>query len=90
LTGRQEASGRDRLSRWQGPAAHRHPEHRAQQDLAGYFADQFHKVLGWDVNVKVVERGTFIKAMNAGQVAFFLGMDRGFRRPRDLSAGRVL
>ena len=36
-----------------------------------YFADQFHKVLGWDVNVKVVERGTFIKAMNAGQVAFF-------------------
>ena len=28
-------------------------------------------MLGWDVNVKVVERATFIKAMNAGEVAFF-------------------
>lgn len=41
------------------------------KDELAYFADQFHKVLGMDVRVKVVERGTFIKAMNAGQVPFF-------------------
>jgi ABC-type transport system substrate-binding protein len=41
-----------------------------KDDLA-YFADHFKKVLGIDVTVKVVERATHIKQMNAGEVAFF-------------------
>ncbi|GAB4182667.1 MAG: ABC transporter substrate-binding protein [Thalassobaculales bacterium] len=36
-----------------------------------YYADQLKKVLGMQVEVDVVERATFIKAMNAGEVAFF-------------------
>ena len=42
-----------------------------QKDDLAYFADQFKKVLGMDVSVKVVERATHIKQMNAGEVAFF-------------------
>jgi ABC-type transport system substrate-binding protein len=42
-----------------------------QKDDLAYFADQFKKVLGMEVNVKVVERATHIKQMNAGEVAFF-------------------
>src|SRR5579885_412269 len=42
-----------------------------QKDDLAAFADQFKKVLGMDVNVKVVERATHIKQMNAGEVAFF-------------------
>jgi len=36
-----------------------------------YYADQFRRVLGIPVSVKVIERATFIRAMNAGEVAFF-------------------
>jgi oligopeptide transport system substrate-binding protein len=36
-----------------------------------YYADQLKRVLGMPVAVKVVERATHIKAMNAGEVAFF-------------------
>jgi oligopeptide transport system substrate-binding protein len=43
----------------------------AQKDELAYYADQFHRVLGINVSVKVVERATFIRAMNAGQVALF-------------------
>ena len=42
-----------------------------EKDDLAYFADQFRKVLGIDVSVKVVERATHIKQMNAGEVAFF-------------------
>jgi ABC-type transport system substrate-binding protein len=42
-----------------------------EKDDLAYFADQFKKVLGMEVNVKVVERATHIKQMNAGEVAFF-------------------
>jgi ABC-type transport system substrate-binding protein len=42
-----------------------------QKDDLAYFADQFKKVLGMEVNVKVVERATYIKQLNAGEVAFF-------------------
>ncbi len=42
-----------------------------QKDDLAYFADQFNKVLGMEVNVKVVERATYIKQLNAGEVAFF-------------------
>ncbi len=38
---------------------------------AAYYADQFNRVLGMPVSVKIVERATFIKAMNAGEVPFF-------------------
>jgi peptide/nickel transport system substrate-binding protein len=41
------------------------------KDELAYFANQFKKELGWDVRVQIVERGTFIKAMNEGQVPFF-------------------
>jgi oligopeptide transport system substrate-binding protein len=41
------------------------------KDQATYFADQFNRVLGIPASVNIVERATFIKAMNAGQVAFF-------------------
>jgi peptide/nickel transport system substrate-binding protein len=43
----------------------------AQKNELTYYADQFHRVLGMDVSVKVVERATFIRAMNAGQVPLF-------------------
>jgi peptide/nickel transport system substrate-binding protein len=42
-----------------------------EKDDLAYFADHFKKVLGMDVSVKVVERATHIKQMNAGEVAFF-------------------
>ncbi|HLJ20444.1 MAG TPA: peptide ABC transporter substrate-binding protein, partial [Stellaceae bacterium] len=42
-----------------------------QKDDLAALADQFNKVLGMQVNVKVVERATHIKQMNAGEVAFF-------------------
>jgi oligopeptide transport system substrate-binding protein len=42
-----------------------------EKDDLAYFADQFNKVLGMEVNVKVVERATHIKQLNAGEVAFF-------------------
>jgi oligopeptide transport system substrate-binding protein len=42
-----------------------------EKDDLAYFADHFKKTLGMDVNVKVVERATHIKQMNAGEVAFF-------------------
>lgn len=41
------------------------------RDELAYMANQFKKELGLDVRVQVVERGTFIKAMNEGQVPFF-------------------
>ena len=41
-----------------------------KNDLA-YFASQLNKVLGMPIEINVVERGSFIKAMNAGEVAFF-------------------
>ena len=43
----------------------------ALKDEITYYADQFTKVLGLSVSVKVVERATFIRAMNAGEVPFF-------------------
>ena len=36
-----------------------------------YYADQLGRELGMPVEVEVVERGTHLQAMNAGQVAFF-------------------
>jgi peptide/nickel transport system substrate-binding protein len=41
------------------------------KDEITYYANQLGKVLGMQVAPKVVERATFIKAMNAGEVAFF-------------------
>jgi peptide/nickel transport system substrate-binding protein len=41
------------------------------KDEIAYYANQLGKVLGMQVTPKVVERATFIKAMNAGEVAFF-------------------
>ena len=41
------------------------------KDELTYYANQFQRVLGLPVSVKVVERATFIRAMNAGEVAFF-------------------
>ena len=41
------------------------------KDEITYYADQLKRVLGMPVTVKVVERATHIKAMNAGEVAFF-------------------
>jgi peptide/nickel transport system substrate-binding protein len=43
----------------------------AYKDELTYYANQFQRVLGMPVSVKVVERATFIRAMNAGEVAFF-------------------
>ncbi|OJY35318.1 MAG: ABC transporter substrate-binding protein [Rhizobiales bacterium 65-9] len=43
----------------------------AFKDEITYYANQFNRVLGMPVNVKTVERATFIRAMNAGEVAFF-------------------
>ena len=41
------------------------------KDELTYYASQLNRVLGMQVNVNVVERATFIKSMNAGEVAFF-------------------
>jgi ABC-type transport system substrate-binding protein len=41
------------------------------RDEITYYANQLGKVLGMPVTPKVVERATFIKSMNAGEVAFF-------------------
>jgi peptide/nickel transport system substrate-binding protein len=41
------------------------------KDELTYYANQLNKVLGMQVNPVVMERATFIKAMNAGEVAFF-------------------
>ena len=43
----------------------------AQKNELTYYADQFHRVLGMNVSVNIVERATFIRAMNAGQVPLF-------------------
>ena len=43
----------------------------ASKDELTYYANQFQRVLGMQITVKVVERATFIRAMNAGEVAFF-------------------
>lgn len=43
----------------------------ANKDEITYYANQFNRVLGMQVNVKVAERATHIRAMNAGEVAFF-------------------
>ncbi|WP_342362153.1 ABC transporter substrate-binding protein [Terrarubrum flagellatum] len=43
----------------------------AFKDELTYYANQFNRVLGMQVNVKTVERATFIRGMNAGEVAFF-------------------
>lgn len=43
----------------------------AFKDELTYYANQLQRVLGLPVNVKLVERATFIRAMNAGEVAFF-------------------
>jgi peptide/nickel transport system substrate-binding protein len=43
----------------------------AFKDELTYYADQFRRVLGMPVSVKLVERATQIRAMNAGEVAFF-------------------
>jgi peptide/nickel transport system substrate-binding protein len=41
-----------------------------KNDLA-YYASQLGKVLGMKIEINVVERGNFIKSMNAGEVPFF-------------------
>ena len=41
------------------------------KDTAAYFANTYETVLGMPVEVETVERGSHIKAMNAGEVAFF-------------------
>ncbi len=41
------------------------------KDELSYYASQLNKVLGMNVNVNVQERASFIRAMNAGEVAFF-------------------
>jgi peptide/nickel transport system substrate-binding protein len=41
------------------------------KDQAQYLVSQFKKVLGMPVEVEIVERATFIKSMNAGEVPFF-------------------
>ncbi len=41
------------------------------KDELAYYADQFKKVLGLPVEIEIMERGTFIKRMNAGEVPFF-------------------
>jgi peptide/nickel transport system substrate-binding protein len=43
----------------------------AFKDELTYYADQFKRVLGMPVSVRLVERATHIRAMNAGEVAFF-------------------
>lgn len=43
----------------------------AFKDEITYYANQFNRVLGMPVNVKLVERATHLRSMNAGEVAFF-------------------
>jgi peptide/nickel transport system substrate-binding protein len=43
----------------------------AFRDELTYYANQLQRVLGMPVSVKLIERATFIRAMNAGEVAFF-------------------
>lgn len=43
----------------------------AFKDELTYYADQLQRVLGMPVNVRLVERATLIRAMNAGEVALF-------------------
>jgi oligopeptide transport system substrate-binding protein len=43
----------------------------AFRDELTYYANELGRTLGMRVNVNVVERATFIRAMNAGEVAFF-------------------
>jgi peptide/nickel transport system substrate-binding protein len=43
----------------------------AFKDELTYYANQFQRVLGMPVSVKLVERATHIRAMNAGEVALF-------------------
>jgi peptide/nickel transport system substrate-binding protein len=43
----------------------------ADKDELTYYANQFQRALGLPVTVKIVERASFIRAMNAGEVAFF-------------------
>jgi ABC-type transport system substrate-binding protein len=46
---------------------------------AAYLADQFRQVLGVPVEVDIIERATFIRSMNAGEVPFFSwGWTAGF------------
>lgn len=49
------------------------------KDELTYYANELGRSLGMQVNVNVVERATFIRAMNAGEVAFFpWGWTSGF------------
>jgi len=41
------------------------------KDQAQYLVSQFQKILGMPAQVEIVERATFIKSMNAGEVPFF-------------------
>ena len=41
------------------------------KDEITYYANQINKTIGLTVNVNIMERATFIKAMNAGEVPFF-------------------
>jgi len=41
------------------------------KDELTYYANELNRTLGMQVTVNVVERATFIRAMNAGEVAFF-------------------
>jgi oligopeptide transport system substrate-binding protein len=41
------------------------------KDEITYYANQLGRVLGMQVTPKLVERATFIKSMNAGEIAFF-------------------
>jgi len=43
----------------------------AFKDELAYYSNQFKRVLGWDVTVKIVERATMIRQMNAGEIPFF-------------------
>jgi oligopeptide transport system substrate-binding protein len=62
----------------------------AYKDELTYYADQFHRVLGLPVTVKVVERASFIHAMNAGEVAFFPWGGRSTTRMRRLPVADVV
>lgn len=49
------------------------------RDELTYYANELGRTLGMRVNVNIVERATFIRAMNAGEVAFFpWGWTSGF------------
>lgn len=41
------------------------------KDEMTYYANQLNRTIGMQVNVNIVERATFIKSLNAGEVAFF-------------------